>query len=903
MKPKVPWKVRLASFLVLYLLAMCSAVHAQVLTGSIIGTIADESKAFLPGVTVTISSTALPGGPLTVVTGERGEYRFVQLEPGTYLLRAELAGFGTYEEQDLRVVVGGTVERIITMAVGTVAENVTVSGESPMIDARRSEVATNLRQEVVEVIPTARYGFHEYVKWAPGVAPSDPGGQSGSASVLGSSTSENLYTWDGVNSMSPAGGGLWLGGMNNAVQEVETITLGGSAEYQIAQGAVFNAVLKSGTNQFKFDTSAYFYPDGLTSKPITIDCDCDLGETGFTVVDRRDYAVDAGGPMLRDKLWFYAGILNVKRLETNPGVDPRLAGDVYQTTLIGKVTWQATPRVRVQGSYTPKWRNLTPSPSISRPFETVSDSLGRSRTYATEVTATVSDDTVLTGRVTGWFDPNATNTPLSGDLTTPNRIDRATGIACCGVTQLPRTDFNRHSQSFKVHRYIRGAALTHDVRFGVQFEQADRMRFRTLIGGVNYRDRGGMPDEAIFRDPFVEGADYTGVGLWAENRMTFGDRLTVNIGVRWDRMRGNSPDVPAVNTRLEFTGETVQGLGEMITWTSIAPRTGFNFKLTNDGKTVMRGNYGRAYRPIFLDDYAAVHPGLSPTTLARWDPATGDYTTIVSVTDPRANIAVDPDSDPPFTDSYSIGVDRELRANLAVGATYVYKHGQKQVGWQDIGGVYGTRTEVLPDGRTLTVFPLLNSSSERLFLRTNGPGTFNRYHGVVLTLDKRLSRRWQASLSYTHGRAEGLTSTGQDPNDNINDDGRLSTDRPHMLTAMGMYDIPVIDLRVSANLMVASGQPYTPQALVQLPQGRRSINIERAGNYRLPTQELLYLQLEKTIFSVGGRRVMVGGQIWNVLQDTAHDDVVTQNFFSDNFGVPDQWVIPRRMHVWVRALF
>jgi hypothetical protein len=330
---------------------------------------------------------------------------------------------------------------------------------------------------------------------------------------------------------------------------------------------------------------------------------------------------------------------------------------------------------------------------------------------------------------------------------------------------------------------------------------------------------------------------------------------------------------------------------------------GFNLKLTDDGKSILRGNYGRAYRAIFLNDFTNVHPGLSPITLARWNPATGGYTTIISVTDPLANIAVDPESDPPFTDQYSIGIDRELMANMGVAATYVYKHGEKQVGWKDIGGVYGTRTEVLPDGRTITVHPLLNATSARKFLRTNGPGTFNRYHGLLLHLNKRWSRGWQANVSYTLSKSDGLTSTGQDPNDDVNATGRLSSDRPHMFVGGGTVEIPRIALMASFHLMAVTGEPFAPQALVSLPQGRRSVNIEPPGGYRYPSQELLYLRFTKVLLRRGDRRLELGAEIANALQDKSHNSLITQNFFSSTFAQPAAWIEPRRMQFVAKAWF
>jgi len=276
----------------------------------------------------------------------------------------------------------------------------------------------------------------------------------------------------------------------------------------------------------------------------------------------------------------------------------------------------------------------------------------------------------------------------------------------------------------------------------------------------------------------------------------------------------------------------------------------------------------------------------------------------VSVTHPTANIAVDPDMDAPYTDSYSVGIDHELMANIGIGATYVYKRGEKNIGWQDIGGVYGRRTEVLPDGRTIEVLPLLNPTSERRFLRTNGPGSFTRYNGLVLTAEKRFSQGWRANFSYTYSKAEGLVTTEQDPNVSINAGGLQDFDRPHVFMATGSYEIPKIEVMASTSFVSASGAPFAPEALVQLPQGRLSINIAEAdGTYRRPRQDILSLRFAKLLFRQGSRRLEVATEARNLLQDVAHENIITANFFSPTFAQGSSWVEPRRMVFYARMFW
>jgi len=382
--------------------------------------------------------------------------------------------------------------------------------------------------------------------------------------------------------------------------------------------------------------------------------------------------------------------------------------------------------------------------------------------------------------------------------------------------------------------------------------------------------------------------------------------------VRYDHMSADSPSLPAINEELQNSG-TIQGLGHMFTWQTWSPRTGFTAKLTNDGKMVMRGSYGRYYSPIYLDNVAGVYPGLSPITTAQFNPATGGYTTVLTVVNPIANIGLDPNVKPQHTDQYAIGIDREVAKNMGFTAIYVRKQGQDELGWTDTGGVYAATPHVLPNGQTLTALSLVNDPSLRKFFLTNPSGFFVRYNGLVLSLNKRYSQRWMATLSYTYSKSEGLipptlastlTTFGQDPNDYVNLSGRLfPEDRPHILNGQASYRIPMIEVTAAANLWVQSGIAYAPQAAVSLPQGRRNINIAAPGTYRTPYQDILNLRLSKNVWEQGGRRIEVMIDIRNLTQGEVYQKVITKNFFNPKFGQPSAWIPPRMALIGGRVNF
>ena len=146
------------------------SLDAQVVTGTITGVVSDDSRAVLPDVTITVTSPALPGGPVTSVTNAQGAYRFSTLPPGVYELEVSRPGFTTYVEKDLWVTVGGTIERNVTLGVAALVETITVSGVTPVVDPRQTGVARSLGREAVETLPTARQKVTAYLGTLPGVA-------------------------------------------------------------------------------------------------------------------------------------------------------------------------------------------------------------------------------------------------------------------------------------------------------------------------------------------------------------------------------------------------------------------------------------------------------------------------------------------------------------------------------------------------------------------------------------------------------------------------------------------------------------------------------------------------------------------------------------------------------------
>lgn len=311
-----------------------------------------------------------------------------------------------------------------------------------------------------------------------------------------------------------------------------------------------------------------------------------------------------------------------------------------------------------------------------------------------------------------------------------------------------------------------------------------------------------------------------------------------------------------------------------------------------------------------------------------FNPATGDYTGVTRVVDPKINLQLDRGMRAPRTDEYSIGVDRAIGRQFAVAVAYVGKRGSNFIGWTDVAGRYRQDTRTLADGRVLPVLVLdtsVTSPADRRFRLTNPEGYSLTYNGLVAVIEKRRSHGWQAFGSYTLSKTYGLqpssgtsaagaqTSTvsppqpltfGRDPNDLTNARGRLPNDRPHMLRAMGSVDVPRTGLVIAANLQYFSGKPWAAATQLTLPQGEQRILLEPRGSRRLSSQTLLDLRVSRGI-RVGGRaRIELLLDVLNALNERAEESLATETLMTDTlisptFGRPASFVDPRRAMFFV----
>ncbi len=911
---------------VLFLAVACvlhaHVVVAQALTGALIGTVKDAQGGVVQGAVVRVGSPALIGGSQILTTNGKGQLRFPALPPGLYVLDIEAQGFTAYHEDRIRIGAGSTIERTAVLNVAGIAESLVVEGSGSRIEARGSGFETRFGPEDLKSIPVRRFSMFDFIRAAPGVSPTSPGSVStNSVSAFGSGTNENTFLIDGTNFTCPCSGEARSEPGVDFIQEVQVQSVGASAEFGNMQGAVINVVTRQGSNRFVYDTSYYGQTAALTSQPVELTY---LGpgrpKSRYERARYRDATANLGGPVLHDRLWFFGGYQYLRDYDSQPGTDPAFPRTYEQDKIFAKLTWRLAPGLRLLQSFHDEFWVNPELPTFVKPFEATQ------RRHASvpaitfgHLTHTLSSNTVWDVRA-GRFVFNRKDDPSTGSVTTPSHFDRATEVFSGAPQTFGGLILIRTTAKATLNHYQpRLLHADHEWRIGGQLEKGEHRLSTIIPTGVRFVDKNGLPFQTVSSDPSIVGGVFITAAGFVSDAITVGNSLTINAGLRFDHSRAISQDLPVLDSQGRETDDIVRGLGTLYTWNVWSPRLGVTMKLTGDGRTMLRGSYGRFNQGVLTGELAPFHPAATPTTTAAFDPATGGYTTIVSVVDPK-NLRFDPETRTPRTNEYSIGVDREVGRQLAVAIAYVRKNGGNFIGWTDVGGQYLEMTQSL-SGRDVPVYGLVNSTADRRFLLTNPAGYSLTYNGLVIAAEKRRSRGWQAFGSYTLSRASGLQPSsgataaasqvstisgapyltfGQDPNSLTNVRGRLPNDRPHMLRGMGSINVPRTGLVVAANVQYFSGKPWAATTQITLPQGDVRILLEPRGSRRLSSQTLVDLRLSKE-FSLGGsKRVELLVDVLNALNDTAAEALAAENLVSPNFGRGAAFIDPRRAMFGVR---
>ena len=897
-----PWMAGILTCIGLFQLASPAAAgQGAANPAGIAGQVTDGTGSVLPGVTVTATSPALQVPSVTAVTDERGEYRVTPLPIGVYTVTFELTGFQNLRREGVRLTVGFVARVDSVMNLGGVAETITVSGASPLVDVTNTATSTELTREQLDVLPTTRDGLKAFVGQVPGLRTNlDVGASSLTDGVVLRVFGQLGSHWqmlEGVLANSPSPEGTQGNHMEfNSIEGTRVQTVGSNAEMP-RRGVMLDAILKSGGNEFHGMVLAY----GSSGRLEGTNVDQAMRDQGLrglpTLHTLQDYSGNLGGRIVRNKLWFFGG----GRYE---GYDREVIDAFYPDGTpvllntktyyqVAKLSYQMTPGNRFTGFF---HRNLDFqrrgatrfAPPESREVVHAPAKMGKGEWQAVRGTSLVTS-----------LQYGAWDRPATYESVAPGRVS-TTDISTLFQSGDHINDgrayveFRHHTKG--VVSWYKADLLTgnHEFKAGFDHLFSSTSQSRQSRAGGNYQlvFNNGAPFQINTWNypitPTHNDSNY--VGLYVQDAWTIARRLTLNLGVRFARDNAYVP--PQCREAGDFAAAECWDKIQMKIFNSVAPRLHAAFDLSGDGRTVIKGGWGRfdQLREL-IPDLEQTNRNNPTTTLWNWrdlngnrnydpgevnlDPNGPDFQGLAGVTDAVPN----PNEKQPKTDEFSLTFERELMANWAVRVSGIYSRNFNQQRLQEINRPYEvynipiTNPDPGPDGRVgsaddpgtfVTYYDYPASLAGRRFAGTmlvNDPRADQTFKTIEVGGTKRISQGWQINASYsatklnlpfTCGPTNLLTARCPlNPNIDFNAANR-TWERTGKLS--GAYTFP-FEIIASANFEHRTSAPQARQVLFTGGRQIRSIvmNVEPLGTFRLPDTNLLDIRTAKR-FALGAAR-------------------------------------------------
>jgi hypothetical protein len=912
------------------LLLFSLTASAQTRTGRILGQVTGTDGAPMAGVTIVASSDALMGGSRTAVTGDTGAYRFAAMPLGVYKVSASQAGFQTQVVTEVKVTIGGTGTADFLLQA-QFSDEMVVIGESPLVDTTSSAPTVSYDAEFLKSLPTTR-NFYDIIAVSPDVSISSE--ESDRVIAGGSNMQSNNWFIDGIETTAPETGTAWIGVNPDAIQEVQVMSIGASAEYGNMLGAAMNIVTKSGSNEFKGGANAYWFDNSLVDSQI--DYEGEFPE--YYQNEFWDVTATLGGPIAKDRLWFFASFEYWRDNHTYPGSDPTTNPTQYQDRYDLKLSWRLNDANLFDAKiYKDRWGYPAPTSLYATP-SALAGELGDDLMWGINYQSILSDRTFIEARYMGWTS-NDDNLSQTGS-TESAYIDYAPPgggpTLYFGGYWYPWTyDTSTQQVSVALSTFADDwLAGDHDFKFGVQASRGDaRTKAAVSATGSYYTHYyyeeyeyydyiyGGDYYYRVDALPYWYGAENTSVSAYVNDSWKLSSRLTLNLGLRYDYHRGIIPSFDRLDGNGDPTGEKIPGVDPVLTWNNISPRIGFAYAAGADQKTVIRGSFGVYYDGNVTGNWdapAPYQPDWFYFTGPSWD-GPWDYQGVWW--DPPDN-TVDPDLKAPRTLQYSVGFEHAFADNYSFGVTGLYKDTKDLIGWEIMDdGVY----EELPftDPFTGNQYTLLDPIVFPTARKGNSPGFtidpaadryWQEYWAVIVEFKRRFSDFWSMQASYTYSNSTGLiprfleqtqfnpfygNTRGSDPNSYLNADGQqLQGDRPHMLRVQANFLLPwTVNLNTMINLQ--NGRPYNRQILLPTARHPRAIMADHRHGFQYNWD----LGIGKRFGLGGDVALQIDLQFLNLLNKTPVDLWETVVLAEGDDFIGYWWVRPRRLQLHVGIEF
>ncbi len=907
----------LGVLVVVCLIVSCATpILAQDTTGRMMVRTSDAAEAPLPGVAVTIASPSLIGGARTQVTDDRGEALFLTLGPGTYEVKATLHGFATQERREVWVRLGSLTALNVIMPEATFEGEIEVFDETPVVDPQ--QIGT---EQVFDADYIEKTAIGSWQRFA-----ASPGWQvpgiTGSQDVLGSTEAENAWFLDGIEVTQSATGNLRSGAANvgiDAYQEIEVKTGGFEAEYGRALGGVTSIVMKSGGNRFSGSLNVRYQPDAFQEGGDHFDPD---------LRENRNLAIEAtlGGPIVRDRLWFFAAFFRGESDSTPEGSPTTWMARVNAPK--AKLTWQINPAWRGAATYfgnRATFENLNASrwtmPEAASIVERSPDHL------SIGIDGMLSHALLWTSRI-GYDRAGYERQPMSGDLETISHFNVVTRVSSENYRGQEWDDSERVQIATDLTWFLNGTGGSHELKIGLEMTDtnetislcstgtADGVRCSTDVSGYEFADtvvNGEVSPLWLWEQHNAGPQDTRGL-LWVgyiQDAWRPMANLTIKAGVRFD----------SITYDMERTGTSVT----MDRW---QPRLGLAWDIGGNTNNVLRASAGRYMDPATMNlpwfgvqkftDYrwwscsaVAGSYGFDPSLCAAvaadfgwWyretDPANWDpYGWAL---DPGNDIFggvdqfLDPGLESAYSDQFILGFERTLWPRSSLEASLVFKRTRGL--FEDTCN--GNLPEPQPDAECSA------------YIATNLPQLERDYRALILRMETRALDWLTVLASYTLSESKGNhDSLGFQYDWDFypwhweNRSGYMSNHYRHHVKLNGYVLLP-LDFTIAFNAGWRSPFKWTPELtrddIPEMGYGR--LFTEPRGEREGSSDTWLDLQFSKG-FRIGPTHLDLIVSVLNALSKEEVTGVCELETGCGDFqlGEPTDWDTPRAWEVGLRLTF
>ncbi|MEM8960394.1 MAG: TonB-dependent receptor [Acidobacteriota bacterium] len=844
----------------LALLLVAIPAFAQAPGGNVYATTTDSDGAKLPGVTVTLNGQ---GAPQVAVSDVNGEARFLNLSPGDYQLQATLEGFQPVETSiAVRVDRNTTLDIVMTTDFGDI---ITVTGGDALLDPRKVTAGTSVEQIELEKIPTARDPW-AILQTVPGVKVDRinvGGNESGQQSQYigpGSSGDNAVWSIDGVviTDMSAVGSSPLYYDFGSF--EEMNISTGGSDAALSTGGVTLNMVTKRGTNEWR-GSGRYFYGDDSTQGDLEFDAS-DLGQAGpwngdnaqeefrqgNRIVENTDYGAELGGPIVRDRVWFWAnyGRQQPKKLTINDFPD-----NTDLESFGGKINAQITSGNSAvafynNGEKTVVGRNASPT----RPGPAAWNQSGPNEVIKLEDTQIVNSSFFVTGMI-ATVDSEFVLTPQGGFPDGP--------VADLDPDNIWRNNFQHYETTRPQDQarldgsyFLTTGEISHELKFGAGYRSVDttsllawpQQMISLSVAGLAALNREGIT---------AVSSDYT--SLFAQDTLSIGN-ATINVGLRYDAQDGQLdsatvrgvPGFEDADPASGFRGlptATFNGGDDGFDWETITPRIGVTWALGEERMTLLRASYSQFADQLSHGTVSQIWPVAGSFAYFTFTDLNGDgqATDFSEINrdgflfdtgyDPLAQTSVnqvDPSYNAPLTDELILGVEHQIAPELVIGLQGTYRilsdlaenerlvigeDGAIRTHRRDDYVLAGTVEGTLPDGSSYSVpyYGLRDGISETQGFRLENGDREQEYLGLSLSFTKRLANRWmlRGNVTWSDWTWDIPESELEDPNTYL---GNLNVDGADVLFGSGAAS------GAKGNVYINSDWSYSVSALYQIAPDR-----------------------------------------------------------------------------------